>query len=226
MKLATSLSLLILFSSICAAEYQSRQPLADQDVFKSLRKSTTEIRSSLKRIEFPKAKKREADELLDDIAKYTAKLQDAAHSPIPSEYMESLKLEADLLMGVVIDLSDSNADEERVLGVLHAVAEDLELKVFSSQKLMGGGLRLIEFIVHTKKGEQEFGGYEVWYVPRGWDNTPDKFRIFDQLSSPAIIKLAPGNYLVWLKKGEITTKKLQFKLGEDGSRKEVDFPIP
>lgn len=171
-----------------------------------------------------------ADTLLNDIVVAIAKIQETAKArasaPIPPEYLESLRLDAELLASAAAGASNSSAARKRMFEILRSVAEDLEAKVVFSEKLLGAGLRLVEFVVHTQKDGVESGGYEVWYVPRGWSDTPDKFRRSDQLSSPAIMNLAPGNYLVWLKKGDVATEKVTYTLGKDGSRKEIVFPIP
>jgi hypothetical protein len=216
-------------SAIAFAQNQSQQPQSRLEVFNSLRNSALQIRDGLGRIGLSGSERRRADSLLDSIDTNASKVQAAAQSrrgaPVPEEYLRSLNLDAEL-MSIARDLSHAKASRVKMLELLREVAEDLEAKVIFSQNVLGAGLRLIEFIVHTYKNGQEVGGYEVWYVPRGWSDTPDKFRIADQPSSPAIMNLAPGNYFVWLKKGKMATEKLVYTLGKDGSRKEVSFPIP
>jgi hypothetical protein len=223
-------SFLLLFASIGFAQQPSAPVPSNLETFDALRNSTAKVRERAEQVSFNKTKKRQIDRLLNMISANTKKLNDTASlgtgATIPQEYLESLKLDAELLTTLAAGISNSSSTEDKVVDKLNQVNEDLEAKVVFSQMLMGAGLRLVEFIVTTKKDGKEIGGYEVYYVPLGWWDTPDKFRRADQPSSPAIMKLAPGNYLVWLKKGEMLTEKVPYTLGKEGSRKEVVFPIP
>jgi hypothetical protein len=230
LKRVTILSLFILLCSSVFTQSQAPRSYKDDEVFESLRSSTISISKALGQTGFSKVERRTVNDLLDNIAANTRSLRETARrrkaSTIPPEYLESLKLNAELLMSVAEELLNSSYSRTRVIAMLTHVAEDLSTKVIFSQRLMGAGLRLVEFVVHTKKDGKEHGGYEVWYVPRGWLDTPDKFRRSDYPSSPAIMKLAPGNYMVWLKKDKVTTEKVPYTLGKDGSRKTIVFPIP
>lgn len=201
----------------------------DRGVFDQSHSLVLKISDESKKLRLAKGR-RNLQLLLDRIDTGFAKIEKAARSQIdskiPEEYFESLRLDLELLKGVAQKLSNSAPAFDGVLDSLSDVADDLEAKVAFSENALGAGFRLVDLIVHTKRDALEMGGYEVWYVPKGWSDTPAKFRVSDQPSSPAILKLAPGNYWIWLKKGEMSTQKLPYTLGRDGSRKEIDFPIP
>jgi len=230
MKLAAYLSLLFCFCSSALIQSRVTQLREHHEIFDSLRSSATTAKEQLEAVELSKAQRSKVQELSESIVANIEQLDAIAHSRktarISAEYLESLKLDSELLNYTSSNLSQGKDGADKAVTALNEVAEDLKTKVIFSQNQMGTGLRLVEFIVHTKKDETELGGYEVWYVPRGWSDTPDKFRRSDRTSSPAIMKLAPGNYLVWLKKGQLVTEKTGYTLGLEGSRKEIDFPIP
>jgi hypothetical protein len=107
------------------------------------------------------------------------------------------------------------------------VASDLEIKAAYIHSSRGTALRLVQVVVHTVKDSKELGGYEVWYVPKGWADDPGAFRRFGRLSSPTYTDLAPGNYLMWVQKGEVSAAKQTFSVGKQGkSRDELDLVTP
>ena len=106
---------------------------------------------------------------------------------------------------------------------------DLAIKVSGPR---GGGevARVVEVSVRAKKGDQEVGAYEVWYVPRGWIDTPSAFRRFDRLTNPAkppSMNLSPGNYFIWLNKEQLGTKPQPVSLGLDReTKREIELVVP
>lgn len=151
---------------------------------------------------------------------------------MPEEYLKSIKLDADLLKTLAekrLSL-DPKFDRTELYQGLEDVASDLEIKVATIKRSRGDAVKLIEVFVRAKKGEQEVGGFEVWYVPRGWANNPGQYRRFDSLSNPSnppSMNLAPGNYLMWLSKGKDATQRQPVRIGGDGrTKREFDLVVP
>src|SRR2546421_93478 len=88
--------------------------------------------------------------------------------PIPKEYLESLTLDAELLKRLSGQRSNSNREKSRLYHGLKEVESDLAIKVGHVKKGRGEGVKLVQVFVHAKKGDQDVGAYQVWYVLKGW----------------------------------------------------------
>jgi len=130
-------------------------------------------------------------------------------------------------------------NDEAAISILRDVAQDLaikttlELKGFQNDGECEGcsplsyPRQLIEVTVRAKQAGREVSDYEVWYVAKGWANVPDAFNRFDNLSSPSTKSLAPGNYFLWLRKGEEKTERQPFKFGDDRQyNRNIDLVVP
>ena len=117
---------------------------------------------------------------------------------------------------------------ESALIQLREVKSSLELKVKFAKSSKGNSLRLIQLLVKTVQGQNEVNNYEVWYVLRGWADVQDKYRRFDDLSSPAIKNMPAGNYLIWIQvSGKIVTERTPITLGDDGnSKRRITLSVP
>jgi len=150
--------------------------------------------------------------------------------PIPKEYLESVALDAELLKKLSGQRSKSKREKSRLYDGLKEVESDLAIKVGHVKKGRGDGVKLVQVFVHAKKGDQDVGAYQVWYVPKGWTNDSTKFNPFDRLTSPSnptSMNLAPGNYFIWLSKGQPVTSRQPVSIGGDGKAiREIDLVVP
>jgi len=148
--------------------------------------------------------------------------------PGPKEYWEGVSQDARLLRKLAGPRSETGS-QKALLGSLHEVDADLEIKVTGPR---GGGdvPRVVEVVVRARRGSQDVGAYQVWYVLKGWANTPSYFKPFDRLTDPAnpsSMNLAPGNYFIWLSNGKPVTERQPASIGINGElRKEIDIPVP
>jgi hypothetical protein len=115
------------------------------------------------------------------------------HQPIPKTYVESLQLDADILGGLP---SRKLADNE-MNAALRDVAEDLETKAEHCRLSPKGWASVISVSVNTFRQGAPVAGLEVWYVPKGWADVPERWMRCAKLSSPAKAgQLPPGNYML------------------------------
>jgi hypothetical protein len=168
---------------------------------------------------------------LDNIAS-NVKFLEAVMSlgkPNPREYLEGLSLDAELLKKLARQRSKTAAQLKSLSDGLKEVDSDLALKVTGPR---GGGevVRVVEVFVRAKKGAEDVGAYQVWYVTKGWANDASHFKPFDRLtdpSNPSSMKLAPGNYFIWLSKGKPVTDRQPASIGMNGeARREIEVPVP
>ena len=223
-------ALLTLSLTVAIAQATSGLAMQGGSVFDSFHSSLSRLRDKLGTDDL------KATGLLDKIGSSVTFLQgftaSSSNKEMPDEYLKSLKLDADLLKTLAGRKYSPNPklDRTELHQRLEDVASDLEIKVNTIKRGRGGAVKLIEVIVHAKKGEQEVGGFEVWYVPRGWDNNPGQYSRFDRVSNPAnppAMNLAPGNYLMWLSKGKDATPRQLVRIGGDGKlKREVDLVVP
>lgn len=148
---------------------------------------------------------------------------------IPTEYLEGVSLDAELLQKLAARKSTTAAQLKTLGQELKEVDSDLMIKVTGSRA--GGEIaRVVEVFVHAKKGAQNVSAYQIWYVSKGWAKYPSHFKPFDRLtdpSNPSSMKLAPGNYFIWLSKGQPVTSRQSADIGVNGeTRREIDVPIP
>jgi hypothetical protein len=165
--------------------------------------------------------------LVQESSEHVAYLRELSKtSDVPTQYLQHLQLDAELL-GTIEDMDNPN---HRDIALIDTVASDLRVKSLfaSSQKrLKANPFKLINVKAHTKKAGDEVSGCEVWYVPIGWADKPEKYQAFDQQSSPTDQMLPPSNYLMWAKKNSKTGDKKPVTVGNDGkTEREIDLLAP
>lgn len=164
--------------------------------------------------------------LLTDIADDTMYLHDkwmsAKAEPSPAIYKSALEVNKSLLEEVV----NKGLSAEKALPILQDVRDDLRVKAEECKKSSRGWDSLIELTIITVKDLQPVSGYEVWFVPKGWADRPEKWERFPKLSSPSIKRLAPGRYMFRLKK-EVEARAEPVTVGGEGKpRMEQDMRVP
>jgi len=162
-----------------------------------------------------------------------------------SRYVDSLRSLTQLLT----EASAPPFDAPRAIAALRDVKEDLNSKIQHLRRdppVEEAGMAAcnrgpcpqpiytvagaITVMVRTKRGNTQVGGWEVWYVQRGWANSQTKWRRFDSISdvqTPARQVITPGNYLMWTKQGERSGTRLLVPIGGGGrSEQTLDLLIP
>lgn len=140
----------------------------------------------------------------------------------PKIYLDSLSADDALLMAI----AQKRLMKKQLMEQLGEVESDLSSKITFARAARGGTFGLVEAVVHTVRDKDEVGGYEVWYVPKGLAGTSGYERPFDRLSSPSLMRLAPGNYFIWSVKDGVRGERRPLSLGNDGaSKREVDLPV-
>lgn len=168
---------------------------------------------------------------LDNITEYMKFLESVIRSgePFPKEYLASVDLDVKLLKRLAGQESRSEPERERLYEGLKELESDLTLKI-TAERGSSDIARLVQVVVHAKKGDQEVGAYEVWYVPKGWVSEESVFKRFDRLtdpSNPPSMKLAPGNYFIWLSKGRPVTDRQPVSIGAYGeAKREIEVAVP
>lgn len=119
-------------------------------------------------------------------------------------------------------------DEEKALSGLRDVALDLQVKADNCRNSGDGLGKEIKVKVHTKAGEKEVGGYEVFYVQKGMFDVKSAHDRFPRQSSPTDEKiLCPGGYAMWARKKGFTGEPVTLRIGGRGeTRLEVDLEVP
>jgi hypothetical protein len=211
---------------------ESKQAPKDQvqPVFESLHRSIAKLSLNTRRLGFQGVEAETVERRLDSIESGVSLLEEIVRSQpnvrIPQEYTASLQLDAQLLANLTGLLTPDSASRSSVYAGLADVALDIDIKVTYARSALTAGLRLVQVVVHTTRVDKEVGGYQVWYVPKGWADVKDQAKPFDRLSSPTYMDLPPGNYLIWTLKGETKSTRQPISLGDDGrSRREIDLPI-
>lgn len=159
---------------------------------------------------------------LGQIETHVAALQHAVRSrpatlgEEPRRYRENLMTYSKLLLLVAEHPSTTNRLEQQ----LNAVEQDFAIKEKFVASTVEEPLSQIEAVIITAdKDNREKGGYEVWYVPKGLEDYSAEYRRFDNLSTPAIMFLPPGNYVIWASKENVTSARRALALGDDGRSK-------
>ncbi|HTG16924.1 MAG TPA: hypothetical protein VK747_16875 [Blastocatellia bacterium] len=229
----TAIIFFLLFSSLAAVYAQTAHdpPGQERAVFDTFHKALNDLTSRFGGK--PASAGIEADlaQSLENIADYVKFLESAITpaKPGPKEYLESLALDAELLNRLARQESKSAAEKKKLYDDLKEVESDLEIKL-SGARGPSDVARVIQVLVRAKKGEQDVGAYEVWYVPRGRASDPSVFKRFDGLtnpSNPPSVNLAPGRYFVWLSKGKPVTERQPLEIRLDGqSPREIDVVVP
>jgi hypothetical protein len=62
---------------------------------------------------------------------------------------------------------------------------------------------ILTTVTTRDKDGKEVSNCEVWYCLKALINYKDRYYHFDQLSSPTVDSLAPGNYVFWTQKGRL-----------------------
>ena len=137
---------------------------------------------------------------------------------------------AELLKQQANQKSKNPAEWKKLYEALQEVDSDLTVKAKHIKGGRGGGATLVQVLVRSKKDAQDVAGYEVWYVPKGWAADSSTFKRFDGLtdaSNPPQMNLAPGNYFLWLSKGQPIPGRQPISLGGDGkTKREIDLVVP
>ena len=83
--------------------------------------------------------------------------------------------------------------------------------------------------VRTVQSGQEAGEWQVFYMPRIFEVSPNAVPdLFPQLSSPTEELIVPGRYLMWVR-NPATSKvgeRTVVKVGEGRKELVVDLPVP
>lgn len=151
-----------------------------------------------------------------------------SNESIPQEYLDGLFLDAELLVRLAKLPVRTNSDRKKILEGLKEVDSDLTLKVAGPR---GGGevTRVVEVVVHARKRDQKMAAQQIWYVPKGWARELSRAKPFDRLSDPvrpSSMKLAPGNYLFWLK-DQPAAQRQPASIGANGeTRREIELLVP
>jgi hypothetical protein len=149
-------------------------------------------------------------------------------TPAPPEYLEAVSLDAELLKKLAAQKSQTALQRKNLYEGLKEVETDLTLKV-TGPRSGGDVARLVEVLVRAKRGNHDVGAQQVWYVSKGWAKDTTKFKPFDRLtdpSNPSSMKLAPGNYFIWVGKTRVTDRQ-PVSIGANGeTRREIEVPVP
>jgi hypothetical protein len=231
LRFSCAIGLLVFFPSFVAiGENEPTFLNQPTSVFESLRHSTSLLKETTPRLGFQGVEAETVRGWLNSIDSNVSFLEGIAREQpnmqIPKDYTASLNLDSRLLNSITVLSSKHPQDNKRVYEALGDVASDLQIKVAYARSALGAAFRLVQVLVHTRKGDQEIGGYQVWYVAKGWADVQDEAKPFDRLSSPTYMDLPPGNYMIWTHKGQTNSKRQPVSLGDDGkSRREIDLPI-
>lgn len=159
---------------------------------------------------------------LNQIKAHVSELQNVVRSrpavlgPEPRLYRENLES----FSRVLIAVAEHAPPTDRLLDQLNSIERDLAIKKGFASSSRGEPLSQIQTVVYTvDKEERGKGGYEIWYVPKGLEDYSQEFKRFDNLSTPAIMSLPPGNYVLWTTKDNVTSDRRPLTLGDDGRSK-------
>jgi hypothetical protein len=148
--------------------------------------------------------------------------QQRAYS-VGDEYLASLRGDNRLLT----DLKKEK-DGQKGLGVLREVALDLEIKAENCRHSLDGLGKEIKVKVHTKAGEKEIGGYEVYFVAKGMFDVKSAHDRFPRRTSPTDEKiLCPGRYAMWVRRNGVTGEPITLRIGGHGETHiEIEIDVP
>lgn len=231
MKILISLLLLLLAFGFSYGQTPLNEQKQVQVVFDSFHNSLEELTKRFKK-NSPRGIKAEITQSLDSITDnvdFLKKVMMTPEKPILKEYLEGVALNAEVLKELAAQKS-TTAPQLRSLNLgLKEVASDLTLKI-TGPRAGGDVVRLVEVFVRAKKGTEDVGGYQVIYVSRFRLKNKTYHKPFDRLtdpSRPSSMKLAPGNYVIWLMKGAQETKQQPASIGENNeSQRTIEVPVP
>ena len=142
---------------------------------------------------------------------------------IHDDYLTSLRTDLWLLTN-----AKKEKDGAKALGMVRDAALDMQIKADNCRHSSDGLGKEIRVKVHTKSGDQEIGGYEVYFVSKGMFDVKSAHDRFPRQSSPTDEKvLCPGGYAMWARKKNFTSEPITLRIGGRGETKiEVDIPVP
>jgi hypothetical protein len=119
-------------------------------------------------------------------------------------------------------------DVAKILDGLRDAALDMQIKSDNCRHSGDGLGKEIGVKVHTKAGENEVGGYEVFFVQKGMFDVKSAHDRFPRKSSPTDEKiLCPGGYAMWVRKKNFTSAPVILRIGGRGEvHLEVDIEVP
>ncbi len=140
-----------------------------------------------------------------------------AFGKTPSEYLDSFESDIQL-----IDYAVAN----RAAATLAEAIGNIHLKRMQCQATETGLGDLVTVTVRTVSASEERPGHFVWYVERGWRSFSDRYKRFENMSSPTARRMAPGNWLIWAQ-GTSESERAPVTVGGEGQRQQsVDIRIP
>lgn len=166
-------------------------------------------------------------ELSANIDRLKSKWEQANNHAIPTPYLQTLSFDSDLL-----EEAAHEPDFERRLGLLTYVKDDLNLKSRQADRTVGaaGGLGAsIRVTVRTTKNGDGVNGYLVRCNPKRFADLQRPMFVFNNETNPTtVMKLAPGNYEMWVEKpsGTRVASKPVTIGGEGGTSQAVNFEVP
>jgi hypothetical protein len=124
--------------------------------------------------------------------------EDPERKPIPKVYLESLELDASQISRAENASNDETVSRQQLNSMLKDVADDLEIKASHCKSSSKGWASLISVEIKTLKADQSPAkGLAVWYVPKGWADTKDRWLRCSKLSTPTNAgNLPPGLYML------------------------------
>jgi hypothetical protein len=141
----------------------------------------------------------------------------------PDAYLAGLRADNRLLNNL-----RKEKDVAKILDGLRDAALDMQIKSDNCRHSGDGLGKEIGVKVHTKAGENEVGGYEVFFVQKGMFDVKSAHDRFPRKSSPTDEKiLCPGGYAMWVRKKNFTSAPVILRIGGRGEvHLEVDIEVP
>lgn len=208
--------MLFMMGAIGISFTQSDQP---KNAMASLDTMATAVERLQNRVQ---SKTPEVSTRLYEIRTHISELRNAVRSrpvmlgPEPRIYQENLEL----FSRVMIAVAEHPPATDRLLDQLSSIERDLAIKRRFASSSRGEPLGQIQTVVYTvDKDHRSKGGHEIWYVPKGLEDYNGEYKRFDNLSTPAIMSLPPGNYVLWTTKDNVTSDRRPLTLGDDGRSK-------
>ncbi len=194
-----------------------RFKMSTEDLLKTLGATNAEAASLLRQIQ---TNAQFLDAKWDDWFKHHDQSRNYSSS---DDYLKALRNDIWLLTN-----AKKEKDPLRAFGLVSDAALDLQIKADNCRHSSDGLGKQIRVKVHTKAGDQEIGGYEVYFVSKGMFDVKSAHDRFPRQSSPTDEKiLCPGGYAMWVRKKTFTSDPITLRIGGRGETKiEVDIPVP
>lgn len=217
--------LCFIFLFVIVADAQIQLPNTSSDVLKTLKGLNTyvdQIRNKNKNDEFIRNK---APLIILKIKELQDIFSNSQEDKLSKIYLESL---------VVYEIffkkyagTEIKPPDDKLKNKFEELDKELNAKLVFAKASRGNISSSISVVIKTIRNGMEEGGYEVWYVPKGWADEKDHYQRFDNLSSPSIMDLPPGNYFIWTLKGNSKTEPRPLSLGEDKrSKRVIELNVP